>query len=179
MAFGHMPIHPLLPEFAPFCLPSFCRISGESRRDADQRLYRRQPVNNWLVHSVFDGPVNIFHFLFAYIAPLAQEERHRVYLSFMDRRGWQCQSFAPDPKTPLPRKLHFTSSDKIVELVERGGNSPGQESRLMLDHAFLGDADCMVVTQWVNLTAPPCPDRWRVRPRAIPKFQRARVLIVL
>ena len=38
--------------------------------------------------------------------------------------------------TPLPRKLHFTSADKVVELVERGGGITDQESRLMLDQAI-------------------------------------------
>jgi len=32
----------------------------------------------------------------------------------------------------LPRRLHFISADKIIELVERGGGFPDQESRLML-----------------------------------------------
>jgi hypothetical protein len=39
-------------------------------------------------------------------------------------------------KTPLPRKLHFISSDKIIELVERGGGFPEQESRLMLEQGI-------------------------------------------
>ena len=38
--------------------------------------------------------------------------------------------------TPLPRKLHFTSADKVVELVERGGGITDQESRLMLNQAI-------------------------------------------
>ena len=40
-------------------------------------------------------------------------------------------------KTPLLRKLHFTSSDKVVELAERGGGITDQESRLMLDQAIV------------------------------------------
>jgi len=59
-------------------------------------------------------------------------DRHRVYLSFQDRNGWQCQFLEADLKTPLPRKLHFTSPDKIIEIVERGGGLRDQESRLML-----------------------------------------------
>ena len=35
-----------------------------------------------------------------------------------------------------PRKLHFTSSWKVVELVERGGGLTEQESRLMLNDAI-------------------------------------------
>ena len=38
-------------------------------------------------------------------------------------------------KTALPRKLHFKSSDKVIELVERGGGITDQESRLMLEQA--------------------------------------------
>ena len=63
----------------------------------------------------------------------SEDRRHRVYLSFMDRQGWQCQFLEADLKTPLPKRLHFTSSDKLVELVERGGGFPDQESRLMLE----------------------------------------------
>ena len=61
---------------------------------------------------------------------------HRVYMSFMDRNGWQVQFLESDLKTPLPRKLHFASADKIIELVERGGGIKDQESRLMLDQGI-------------------------------------------
>jgi hypothetical protein len=40
-------------------------------------------------------------------------------MSFMDRHGWQCQFLEADLKTPLPKRLHFSSPDKIIELVER------------------------------------------------------------
>jgi hypothetical protein len=66
----------------------------------------------------------------------SHDDRHRVYMSFQDRYGWQCQFLEADLKTPLPRKLHFTSPDKIVELVERGGGFPNQESRLMLEQGI-------------------------------------------
>jgi hypothetical protein len=65
-----------------------------------------------------------------------QNDRHRVYLSFQDRHGWQCQFLEADLKTPLPKRLHFASSDKIIELVERGGGLRDQESRLMLDQGI-------------------------------------------
>lgn len=55
------------------------------------------------------------------------------FMTFMDRHGWHCQFREADLKTPLPRKLHFTSPDKIVELAERRGGFPDQESRLMLE----------------------------------------------
>jgi hypothetical protein len=47
---------------------------------------------------------------------------------------WKSQFLEADLKTPLPRLTHFTSPDKIPELVERGGGFPDQESRLMLEH---------------------------------------------
>jgi hypothetical protein len=52
---------------------------------------------------------------------MASNDRHRVYMSFMDRRGWHCQFLEADLQTPLPRKLCFASVDKVVESVERGG----------------------------------------------------------
>ena len=61
-------------------------------------------------------------------------DRHRVYMSFMDRRGWQCQFLEADLQTPLPMRLHFSSPDKIIELVERGGGFKGLADRQSLDH---------------------------------------------
>jgi hypothetical protein len=65
-----------------------------------------------------------------------QNDRHRVYMSFMDRHGWQCQFLEADLQTPLPRRLHFASPDKIIELVERGGGLRDQESLLMLEQGI-------------------------------------------
>ena len=65
-----------------------------------------------------------------------QDDRRRVYMSFMDRKGWQVQFLEQDLKTPLPRKLHFASPDKVVELVERGGGLSNLESRQALDQAI-------------------------------------------
>lgn len=67
---------------------------------------------------------------------MATESHHRVYMSFQDRHGWQCQFLESDLKTPLPRRLRFTSSEKIVEMVERGGGIKDQESRLMLQQGI-------------------------------------------
>jgi hypothetical protein len=47
--------------------------------------------------------------------------------------GRQCQFVEADLKTSLPKRLHFNSPDRIIELVERGGGLPDQESRLMLE----------------------------------------------
>jgi hypothetical protein len=50
-----------------------------------------------------------------------QDDRHRVYMSFQYRFGWHCQFIEDDLQTPLPRKLHFASPDKVAELMHRGG----------------------------------------------------------
>ena len=70
------------------------------------------------------------------LASMSPQDRRRVYMYFQYRNGWQCQFLEADLKTALPRKLHFTSSDKVVELVERGCGITDQESRLMLDQAI-------------------------------------------
>jgi hypothetical protein len=57
-------------------------------------------------------------------------------MSFQDRHGWQCQFLEADLQTPLPKRLHFASSEKVVALVERGGGLPDQESRLMLEQGI-------------------------------------------
>jgi hypothetical protein len=67
---------------------------------------------------------------------MPKDERHRVYLSFMDRRGWHCQFLEADLKTPLPRKLTFASPDKIVELVKRGGGFKDLADRQAFDHGI-------------------------------------------
>ena len=55
---------------------------------------------------------------------------------FQYRDGWQCQFLETDLKTSLPKKLHFTSPEKVIKLVERGGGITDQESRLMLNQAI-------------------------------------------
>jgi hypothetical protein len=51
---------------------------------------------------------------------------------FQCRNGWHCQFLELDLRTPLPKRLRFTSPDKVVELVKRGGLS-NLESRQALD----------------------------------------------
>lgn len=67
---------------------------------------------------------------------MAPGDWHRVYVSFMDRHGWHCQFLEADLQTPLLRRLHFKSPEKIIELVERVGGFKDQESRLMLDQGI-------------------------------------------
>ena len=52
-------------------------------------------------------------------------------MSFQFRNGWHCQFLEKDLTTALPRKLHFATSNKVVQLVERAGGFTDQESRLM------------------------------------------------
>ena len=74
---------------------------------------------------------------FAYTASMtSQEVRHRVYMSFQCRYGWHCQFLEQDLKTPLPRKVHFKSAEKVIELVVRGGGLGNLESKQMLDQAI-------------------------------------------
>jgi hypothetical protein len=75
--------------------------------------------------------------VFAYSSSMAQVDRRRVYIYFQCRNGWHCQFLEGDLKTALPRKLHFKSEDKVIELVERGGGLTDQESRLMLNQAIV------------------------------------------
>ena len=66
----------------------------------------------------------------------SRDDHHRVYVSFQFRNGWHCQFLEADLKTSLPKRLHFASPDKIIELVQRGGGIADQEVRLMLNQAI-------------------------------------------
>jgi len=65
-----------------------------------------------------------------------QDQTHRVYLSFQCRDGWHCQFLEADLQTPLPKRLHFVSPDKLIELVGRGGGFTDQDSRLAVNHGI-------------------------------------------
>jgi hypothetical protein len=78
-----------------------------------------------------------FRLLFAYALRMScKDDRHRVYMCFQCRNGWHCQFLEVDLKTALPRRLHFKSSDKVVELVERGGGITDQDTRLMVNQGI-------------------------------------------
>ena len=83
---------------------------------------------------------------------MARDDRRRVYLSFQFRNGWQCQFVQADLKAPLPRKLHLTSSEKVIEPLERGGGIKDQESQLMLTQAIVTVRGRV----FLNLTAERC-----------------------
>ena len=61
---------------------------------------------------------------------------HRVYMSFQLRESWHCEFTEVDSRTPLPRKLTFTSADKVREMAERGGALSNLESRQMLEYGI-------------------------------------------
>ena len=59
-----------------------------------------------------------------------------MYVSFQDRHGWQCQFLEADLQTPLLKRLHFASSGKVVELIQRAGGFTDQETRLMVNQGI-------------------------------------------
>lgn len=62
--------------------------------------------------------------------------RRRVYMSFMQRKGWSCQFLEPDLRTVLPRKLSFADVEKVRELAKRGGGVSDLESASALEHGI-------------------------------------------
>src|SRR6476469_8816411 len=65
-----------------------------------------------------------------------ERKRHRIYMSFMNRNGWLCQFLDEDLKTPLPRKLHFRTEDKVREMARRGGAMLNLETLQAFDHGI-------------------------------------------
>ena len=55
---------------------------------------------------------------------------------FKLRKGWHCQFLEADLKTPLPKKLNLSSSQKLTEAAERGGYNMNLEGRQALDHGI-------------------------------------------
>jgi hypothetical protein len=53
----------------------------------------------------------------------------RDYMYFMLREGWHCQFLEADLKTPLPKKLNLSSSQKVTETAVRGGYNMNLEGR--------------------------------------------------
>jgi hypothetical protein len=49
-------------------------------------------------------------------------DRHRVYMSFIDRQGWQCQFLEAYLQTPLPKRLSaaLAASERSGEAHRRG-----------------------------------------------------------
>ena len=55
-------------------------------------------------------------------------------MAFSHRDGWHCQFLEADLKTPLPRRITFTTSDKVREFARRGGAFKNLESEQGFDH---------------------------------------------
>jgi hypothetical protein len=62
-----------------------------------------------------------------------RDQTHRVYLSFQFAMDGSASFWRPTSRLPYPSKLHFASSDKLIELVERAGGFIDQETQLMVD----------------------------------------------
>ena len=65
-----------------------------------------------------------------------ERKRHRVYMSFMFRNGWFCQSLEEDLKTNLPRKVTVGSQEKVREMARRGGAAMNLDVLQALDHGI-------------------------------------------
>jgi hypothetical protein len=89
-------------------------------------------------HTTLAAIMDVLRLFFAYTDFMSGQDRdrHRIYMFFMLRGQWYCQFLEEDLQTPLPRKLRFASSDKVVELVERGGGLSNLESRQALEQAI-------------------------------------------
>lgn len=60
----------------------------------------------------------------------------RVYVSFMLYAGlWRCQFLEEDLRTSLPCKLKFSTSDKVIELIQRGNGIKDLAARQAVEHA--------------------------------------------
>jgi hypothetical protein len=42
-------------------------------------------------------------------------------MTFMQNQGWSCRFLEADLKTPLPCKVTFATSEKILQLAEHAG----------------------------------------------------------
>jgi hypothetical protein len=57
-------------------------------------------------------------------------------MSFMLNQGWSCQFLEADLRTPLPRKLTFSSPDKILQLAEHAGVLKDLAARHAIEHGI-------------------------------------------
>jgi hypothetical protein len=54
----------------------------------------------------------------------------------MQSHGWYCQFLEADLKTPLPRKLTFSSPDKILQLAKHAGALKDLAARQAIEHGI-------------------------------------------
>ena len=57
-------------------------------------------------------------------------------MHFMFRKGWYCQFFEEDMRTPLPRKLTVADDRKIWEMAKRGGFTLNIAGRQEIEEAL-------------------------------------------
>jgi hypothetical protein len=57
-------------------------------------------------------------------------------MTFMLNQGWSCQFLEADLRTPLPRKLTFSSPDKILLLAEHTGALKDLATRQAVEHGI-------------------------------------------
>ena len=55
---------------------------------------------------------------------------------YLLREDWMCQFLEEDVKTPLPRRLHFKSPEKIRSIVDKVGNFANLQDRQALDYGL-------------------------------------------
>jgi hypothetical protein len=71
-----------------------------------------------------------------YCSQCAPSQTRRVYMSFMLAGGWHCQFLEPDLKTSLPRKFIFQTSEKVEELIRRGGGMKDLAAKQAVEQAI-------------------------------------------
>jgi len=54
----------------------------------------------------------------------------------MLKGGWLCQVLEADLKTPLPRTFTFQASDKVEELIRRGGGMKDLAAKQAIEQAI-------------------------------------------
>lgn len=55
---------------------------------------------------------------------------------YMFRESWMCQFLEEDLKTPLPKRFHFRSPEKIRAIVEKVGSFANLQDRQALDYGL-------------------------------------------
>ena len=74
---------------------------------------------------------------------------HRVYMSFMLRKGWSCSFLEAISKRPFPPRLNLADPRKLFEIAERGGCNLNLEGRQAIEHGIeIGRGGV-----WLELTA--------------------------
>lgn len=62
--------------------------------------------------------------------------KRKVYMYFMQNQGWSCQFLEADLKTPLPRKLTFATSEKVLQLAEHAGALKDLATKQAIEHGI-------------------------------------------